>query len=130
MKIFTRLTPGLLLFIISCNSASSPAALIGTWHTQNAQIKGIFRSNNTYELDFDGDGNTEIKGVYSVHGSRVAMSDLQGDHACGGETIGIYRYKISDDTLIFTLIEDGCENRKNNTGAKWIKLADRRTAME
>ena len=131
MKTFTPIAAGCLLFIISCNPAASPNELIGTWHTsQNVQIKSTFQFNNTYEIDFDGDGSTEVKGVYSIHGRHVAMSDLQGAHSCNGETIGIYRYQISDDTLIFTLVEDGCEERKNNTGAKWIKMADRRTAME
>ena len=132
MKVFTLSVFVIVLFLnASCTSVSSSADLIGTWHTaQNEQIKSIFKSNNTYEVDLDGDGNTEVKGVYSVHGSRVAISDLKGTQACSGELIGIYRYEINDDTLIFTLIEDGCEDRKNSTGSKWIKLASRRTAME
>lgn len=129
MKIFTLFVPVIVFFLNACTSTSSSTELIGTWHTaQNEQIKSIFKSNNTYEVDFDGDGNTEIRGVYSVHGSRVAMSDLKGTQACNSELIGIYRYEINDDTLVFTLIEDGCEDRKSNTGSKWIKLATRRAA--
>lgn len=125
MRIHILFIPFALFFLNACTSSSS-TDLIGTWHTsQNERIKSTFKSNNTYEIDYDGDGNTEVQGVYSIYGGRVAISDLKGAAACNEEMIGIYQYEISDDTLIFTPIEDGCETRKSNTSSKWVKLASR-----
>ncbi len=131
MKFFSLFVLLIPLLHTACSNTTSPDKLIGTWQiAQNQQIKGVFKANNTYQLDMDGDGNTEIEGVYSIHGSRVAMSDLKGKSACDSELIGIYRFEITDDTLTFTPIAEGCDERKSNTSLRWVKLPGRMTAME
>ncbi len=124
MKIDPFLFVCSFFFGTGCTFENSPSAILGTWYTgSNQTITTIFSSDNTYHMDADGDGVMEINGIYSVLGEMVALSDVKEAFGCARQSIGIYKFKISENTLTLEPVEEACDNRKI-IASNWIKNAN------
>lgn len=65
-------------------------------------------------------------GRYAINGNQITMQDCTvqdcTDEVCGPDE-GLYTWQFEDDKLIFELIEDTCEGRRESlagTGNKWL----------
>ena len=77
--------------------------LTGSWQFKdpaNGQQRLKFLKDGTYQLDFDGDGQKDIWGIYKVSQDWVIMNDTGGDFVfdCGQQ--GAYSFRISDDDVL------------------------------
>jgi hypothetical protein len=62
-----------------------------------------------------------IVGTYRTDANRIEFRDESGPSACPGQT-GAYRYRLAGDTLLFSLVSDECQGRRNALGAPWIRV--------
>ena len=118
-----KYSPFLLLFF--CFSLSSglfaQSGPVGEWKAMiPADDKGnmmpmhvSIKADNTYAIDFGGDGTVEIKGVYSEKDGQLIIQDNEGSE-CTGK--GVYTYEVTADGLTMTKVSDECEGRGGPEG--------------
>lgn len=87
---------------------------------QNTSWKGIFNVPSPAEcvLQFISDtalitmdGNDLEISKFKINGDTLTLQKLSGGSPCDTEVIGIYRFKVKDDKLIMTVIDDACQER-------------------
>ena len=68
------------------------------------------------------DGEVLVRSSFTIAGDTLTISDYgTGEYVCP-DSKGKYSFKVNDDTLIFTLIDDSCEGRAGTlNGLKWFK---------
>ena len=76
-------------------------------------LKVDLSGDGTYAVDFGADGNSDIKGKYTVEGGKMTIQDTEGSD-CTAQ--GVYTLKIEGDTLTLTRISDGCAGRGGPDG--------------
>jgi hypothetical protein len=81
------------------------------------------RSDDTFELDLNSDGQADLSGVYHLRGSRMSISASGGTVPSGCDNAGIYRVKLRKDTLTFVPVQDDCTERVLMLAAKWRRKA-------
>ncbi len=52
-----------------------------------------------------------VNGTYKISGDRIELTDKDGEFACQGP-VGTYTWKADDNKLIFTVVEDECDGRR------------------
>lgn len=96
--------------------------IMGVWQKQllNRKITKTFTPDYKSQSDFYGDEEIDIWGYYSLKGDTVIFRDM-GGKSCDYE--GLYRYKISNDTLRFQKIKDEeCDGRVRGMEGNWIRV--------
>lgn len=110
----------ILFTILICSLAMSVSAqsIVGKWKFEFPSDQGTMvmsatiKADGTYALDFGNDGSAEVTGKYSVDGDTFTVKDDAGD--CTGK--GVYKIKVTDDTMTMTRVSDECANRGGPEG--------------
>lgn len=95
---------------------NSENPLIGTWVSGRYSI--TFKSDNTYSIDLDRDGISEVWGSVLISGNVVIFTDAVGSNTYSrkddGQIIsGSYTYALYENTLTLNPVLDLCRNRAN-----------------
>ena len=100
-------------------AVAAAASLKGTWK-ETIQTGGQSPLNGTWTLKATSskytvsvDGSVVDRGKYTVKGNKVSLKDTSGEAKCPGT--GVYKFKIKDKTLKFTLVSDknaACAGRR------------------
>jgi hypothetical protein len=112
MKIFFT------ILICSLVMSVSAQSIVGKWKFEFPSDQGTMvmsaniKADGTYALDFGNDGSAEVTGKYSVDGDTFTVKDDAGD--CTGK--GVYKIKVTDDTMTMTRVSDECANRGGPEG--------------
>jgi len=114
--------PSFLALFCFCLSLglSAQSEVVGEWKTMVPDGEGnmipfhvSIKADNTYLLDFGGDGTVEIKGTYQEKGSQLVIQDGEGSD-CTGK--GIYTFEVASDSMTMTRVSDECANRGGPEG--------------
>ena len=94
---------------------SSRHALLGTWKYQDPQAGPLlltFDGDNTYVVDFNGNGQEDIRGEFQLRKSYVRFDKEVAKFFTECTTPGYFSYRIYRHTLTFDLIADQCRARR------------------
>ena len=129
LSLSSALTLVLLLMISGCcctvkNSQKSATGFNGSWKLKDSYQGNTRLSfhNGNYEVDFDGDGQTDVWGHYELNWNEIVFTDKRGKISADCRGSGQYTHKLSGDELKFTLIADSCAARVQSLGLIWIRM--------
>ena len=71
------------------------------------------KADNIYWLDFGGDGDIEVTGMYQAKDGQIQIQDVEGSD-CTGK--GVYTFKVDDEGMTMTRVSDECEGRGGPEG--------------
>jgi hypothetical protein len=93
-------------------------ALVGTW-TNILGTVWMLKSDGTFEVDLDHNGQRDAWGKYTVSGDTITLLRVGGirPRQCDGK--GVYRFTRTNDALQFTLVSDDCKLRRKNVLLRW-----------
>jgi len=74
-----------------------------------------FSSDTLEVLNQEDNSNLETM-KYTITDSVLTLQKLYGQSQCGGDIIGTYRCKITNDHLFLNVISDSCDDRKYAIG--------------
>jgi hypothetical protein len=108
----------LALFVIPAGLMAQ--SHVGSWKMTvpdgeggSMMIKVTMKANNTYDVDWGGDGKVETSGTYSIAGDKITIQDTAGSD-CTEK--GVYKLEVTATQLSMTMISDPCEGRGNPDG--------------
>lgn len=87
---------------------------------QNTSWKGVFNVPSPQDgvFEFKADtvyvilfGDILETSKFKIIGDTLTLQKLSGGSPCDESVIGIYHFKINDDKLLLTMIDDVCEQR-------------------
>lgn len=122
-----RFTKLLFLSLCFCLPVGlfAQASVVGDWTMQvPAEDGGMIdvdvslKDNDTYTVDFGGDGQIEVKGKYAISGGQITVQNESGDE-CTEK--GVYNFKVTETLLIMNRVEDPCPNRGGPEGLMQFK---------
>lgn len=98
--------------------------IVGLWRRRTEPSSGTFtirfKNDNTFEVDFSGDGKRDIWGTYALLSN--GMLKITDSEDCK-ETIcrhaGFYTCRLTSNNLIITLYVDECAPRKYSLDTLW-----------
>jgi hypothetical protein len=91
-------------------------ALVGTW-TNSLGTVWTINADNTFHVV---SAKRHISGNLTVAGDTVTIQEAGGKTAKGCKGPGVYHFSRSaEDTLAFTLVQDGCKERIKNVTLAW-----------
>lgn len=113
-----------LLAIVSCGSgeASLEDQLVGTW-VSKADVYVVFHEDGTHGVGHSPElaSGTDVAppeiefGTWTVEGSTLTFDNDPKSEVCSG-VVGVYEIEITDDRMLVTLVNDGCEVRAEDLG--------------
>lgn len=89
--------------------------IVGEWIYPDRNVGPMiltFTNDQTYIVDYNGDGRRDIWGQYSLRRGRIRMDYEKATRHTECYTPGIYHVEIGKDSLAFELIADQCQPRK------------------
>lgn len=118
MKMMKYLILGLLFSLPFALAAQT--SMTGDWKLElpdgNGNLltfKVSMKADNTYIVDLNNDGTSEVQGKYTVEGDQITMEDTSGEYACTGQK-GIYKFVIEGDKNTLSKVSDACPIRGGN----------------
>jgi len=116
---FRIIFTGILVALLSACSTNAPAGrgpLVGTW-TNSLGTLWTIKADNTFDVV---NPKRHIWGNITVAGDTVTIQETGGKAAKGCHQPGVYKFsRASADTLMFTLVKDGCKERIKNVTLAW-----------
>jgi hypothetical protein len=79
----------------------------------------ILDKDMNYTVDFESDGNVEVKGTYKIDGDQITFNDKPGGYASPDP--GIYTYKMEEDKITFVIKNDPTTGRSSLLAGTWTK---------
>jgi len=123
----TLIAAAMLLFsITACYGQDDPYDLVeGTWtKSMGGRImKFTLKADHTYQVDFTGDEGTDVSGKFEISGTRITFNDDEGDYSENAPP-GVYEFKVSDGSLVFTEADDPLGGRSMLIEGSWKKAGD------
>jgi len=109
-----------LTALYGCASFTGAGAksLAGTW-TNSLGTVWTIKSDNSFDVDRDHDGKTDIRGTYTIQGDTFTVTGNEGKIPKGCEGQGVYKFSRKGNDLTFTLVSDTCKDRKKNILSPW-----------
>lgn len=131
MNLSQKILGLLLITYFSTGCASYPfqkksaaPGLLGTWKYKDSfrgQQTITLRANETYQIDFDGDQQTDVWGAYRVLWDKITFTDKKGDIPSDCREPGVYLYQQIGEQVHFTPVSDSCTTRANSLKSIWQK---------
>ena len=116
---FRIIFTGILVALLSACATNAPAGrgpLVGTW-TNSLGTLWTIKADNTFDVV---NPKRHIWGNITVAGDTVTIQETGGKAAKGCHQPGVYKFsRASADTLMFTLVKDGCKERIKNVTLVW-----------
>jgi hypothetical protein len=116
----------LLVSMLGCFGQEAPAeAMAGKWIRQlnGRNVTFTISSDLTYEVEFTGDKEPEVRGSYVISGTRVTFNDEGGEYAAK-EVPGVYEFMMDDSSLSFKKINDPVNGRSMLVEGSWSRAGD------
>ncbi len=109
-------------FTIAAQDQDSP--VVGKWkkHLNGATMTFVLDKDMNYTVDFEGDGNVEVRGTFKIDGNQITFNDKPGGYASPDP--GIYNYKIENDKITFVIKEDPTVGRSGLLAGTWTKAKE------
>ena len=106
-------------FSIAAQEQGSP--VVGKWEKYLNGVTMTFEldKENNYTVDFESDGNFEVRGTYKVQGNTITFNDKPG--AFASPDPGIYSFMIEKDKITFVIEDDPTEGRSGLVKGTWTK---------
>ncbi len=117
------LCSALLAGFLSCFSLNvSSDQLAGTWtkDLNGRTVTFTISSDQTYQVEFIGDADTDVYGKYEISGSQVTFTDEGGEYAAK-DAPGVYEFQFSESSVTFTEVDDPLPGRKILLAGKWSR---------
>ncbi len=119
------LSTALLLSIATCfaqDESSNP--VVGKWTKSfnERPVSFTMSSENKYEVEFAGDAEIDVWGSYSISGNQITFSDEGGEY--GSNESGVYEFKVSENTITFTPVDDPVYGRSILVEGTWSKAPE------
>ncbi len=122
MKTYLRYILAGVSFAALCGCANLPGAgaksVAGTWTNSFGTVWTI-KADNTFDVDRNHDGKTDIRGTYTIQGDTFTITGNEGKIPKGCEGQGVYKFSRKGNDLTFTLVSDTCKDRKKNVLSPW-----------
>lgn len=123
MKLLRRLSLVLAVSMLaSCaNPPMAPKApsFVGRWVNRDGTLL-VLHHNGTFEAQINESSTSDIWGNYSIIGNRIQFAS-RGGHLSPrcSHAVGVYRFYLKDDTLLFKELRDSCEERAHQLSEIW-----------
>lgn len=104
-----------ILFLLIFPGANTLSAQI-----QNTSWKGVFNIPSPAECIFEfktdtvfltSNGDLLETSIFKINEDTLTLQKLSGVSPCDLDVIGIYQFKIQDEKLILTIVDDACDPR-------------------
>ncbi|MBZ0166942.1 MAG: hypothetical protein K8I00_09050 [Candidatus Omnitrophica bacterium] len=121
-----RIMGVLVCGLLSIGSGPGPQGVIGAWHYADARKGALvltFQSDYSYQVDFNGDGITDIHGVYEFWDDRLILGDEVPAQVTDCVALGVYLYQVDRERLTFQLYSDDCQPRRAVLGESFVRQA-------
>jgi TRAP-type C4-dicarboxylate transport system substrate-binding protein len=109
------------------DQSTIPPELVGTWSFTafGESWKAELTADGAFSL-YGPDGTFDVGGSYSIFGNEAVFRDeKRGTGTLCFPAEGRYRWELTGDRLMFTMIEDKCKvGRIEQWTAGWLKVAD------
>jgi tetratricopeptide (TPR) repeat protein len=103
-------------------SDTQDRAVAGTWAKINFDgdwfALTLGASDDTYEIDFPGDAQSNARGHYTLAEGQIFFEDEAGGEGCSQK--GTYTYRVEEHLLTLSLVEDSCSGRARVVSGEWI----------
>ena len=112
----------LLFAIVPCLGQEKTSGLQpGTWTKTSDQGTFTFTvlSENKWEVEFTGDGELDVWGSYAISGKQITFTDEGGEYRSYED--GVYEFKIVEDSLKFSAVDDPVYGRRVLVVGSWSK---------
>jgi hypothetical protein len=111
-RVSSSLRSAFLAIVVVCSSAASAQAAadfpVGSYTYGEFTI--TFEANGQFRA-FQGSA-LMVEGEYTVTGDELRLTDKGGPMACTGQgEPGVYRWKLANDELALTKVDDKCDGR-------------------
>jgi hypothetical protein len=109
----------ILIFIPAFLSGQTTTAdLTGKWErtVQGITMSIVFDETGGYQVEFTGDGITDVTGTCTLEKDRITFQDTSGMAA---PEPGIYSFKILDGKITFTIVDDPSQGRSALLPGTW-----------
>ena len=111
----------------ACKNMSAPSkstGLNGKWQFKDS-FQGndhlTFRSGDQFEFDYDGNGQQDVWGTYSLDWNNIAFLNKGGAISSDCEAEGKYKYILAQNELRFELQSDACNARTRSLEMIWVR---------
>lgn len=92
--------------------------IAGTWVREGTTVMITFDEEGKYQVDFTGDGETNVWGTCEIKKETLIFNDEKGE---ASEFPGEYKWSLSENKLTFTLINDPSDGRSLLVPAVWSR---------
>lgn len=119
------LAVALLFSTLSIMAQNAPAdKLVGTWKKSFDQGSATLTltADNKTKVEFTGDDEIDVWGSFEISGTRITLTDEGGEYSSGQS--GAYTYKVSDDSLTFSVEDDPVYGRRVLVEGTWNRAAE------
>ena len=123
--IYTRtllLATALLFSVLTCIGQNAPSdQVVGTWTKElnGRTFTFTLTADKKYQVEFAGDEAIDVYGSYVISGMQITFTDEGGDYSSGSS--GVYEFKVSDTSIIFTNVDDPVDGRSMLVEGSWTK---------
>ncbi len=109
-------------FTITAQEPDSP--VVGKWekYFNGTTMTFLLEKNLNYTVDFESDGNVEVRGTYKIDGDQITFNDKPGGYASPDP--GIYTYKVENNKITFVIKDDPTEGRSGLVAGTWTKAQE------
>jgi hypothetical protein len=115
------LLPGLAIALLAgCAmfEKNGQPEIVGTWTNAMGTV-WMIRANGTFDVDLNQNNKRDAWGKYTIDSDTITLMRTGGIKPKGCNGKGVYRFKIDDNNLRFTLVSDACKLRKKNVLTDW-----------
>ncbi len=93
---------------------------LGTY--QSGPFTFTFEEGGTYRVKHS--SGAGVTGTYKISGDKIEFTDQDGELMCQ-ESSGKYAWKLDHDSLVFSVVDDTCDGRKEALTSKPLVKKDR-----
>lgn len=100
--------------------------IVGQWKTEDTQKTPLvikFRKDQTYEVDFEGDGNKDVWGKIEFWQDKIKFTQENALDYIQCQEAGVYDYSIQRNKLDLVEFADECEARKISLKYPRLRIA-------
>jgi hypothetical protein len=116
------LTTAFLFSILTCKGQNDPTdQVVGTW-TKSFNERSVtftISADHKYQVEFAGDSEIDVWGSYVIDGMQITLNDEGGEY--GSDVAGVYEFKVSETSIIFSVVDDPVYGRSILMEGSWSK---------